>query len=134
MRPRYRPRTSPRARPTTRRSASRAANSEWRIANGGIDYSPLAIRLVFESMSIEHQEDTKAGLTVWLERIVRARLVLGASAVVFFALVLMGVLTYPQAVIGFLIVAAPPPPAFTRAHAGGTPAPPHRGNALPAAS
>src|SRR5260370_25064370 len=123
MRPRYRPRTSPRARPTTRRSASRAANSEWRIANGGIDYSPLAIRLVFESMSIEHQEDTKAGLTVWLERIVRARLVLGASAVVFFALVLMGVLTYPQALIGFLVVAAAPPLRFPAAVPGDTPPP-----------
>src|SRR5260370_38516158 len=115
MRPRYRPRTSPRARPTTRRSASRAANSEWRIANGGIDYSPLAIRLVFESMSIEHQEDTKAGLTVWLARIVRARLVLGTSAVAFFALVLMGVLTYPQPVIGVLTLRAARPPLFPRA-------------------
>ncbi len=83
-------------------------------------------------MSIEHQEDTKAGLTVWLERIVRARLVLGASAVVFFALVLMGVLTYPQAVIGFIIVAAAALLDFTGADAVDTPAPSHEGKALAA--
>jgi len=66
-------------------------------------------------MTIDDQQRAKDGLTIWLDRIVRARLVLVAAALVFVALIVMGVLSYPQAAIGFIIVAAAALIDFTQA-------------------
>src|ERR1700741_4129451 len=52
----------------------------------------------------------------WLVRLKRARLVLGAAALVFLALEVAGLLSGLQALVGFLIVAAASLIDFTGAH------------------
>jgi two-component system, OmpR family, phosphate regulon sensor histidine kinase PhoR len=83
-------------------------------------------------MTIDDQQRAKYGLTIWLDRIVRARLVLVAAALVFAALIVMGVLSYPQAAIGFIIVAAAAVIDFTQADDVGTAASSHEGKLLAA--
>ncbi|HZW72110.1 MAG TPA: histidine kinase dimerization/phospho-acceptor domain-containing protein, partial [Caldimonas sp.] len=57
-------------------------------------------------MALEDQRRTFDGPVSWLVRLKRARLVLGAAALVFLALDVMGVLSLLQASVGFVIVAA----------------------------
>src|SRR5690349_3033822 len=83
-------------------------------------------------MALEDQQRTIEGPASWLGRLRRARLVLAAAALVFVALVVMGVLSVLQASAGFLIVAAASLIDFTTAEDHVAPAPSREGTPLAA--
>jgi two-component system, OmpR family, phosphate regulon sensor histidine kinase PhoR len=83
-------------------------------------------------MALEDQRRTYDGPTSWLGRLKRARLVLAASILVFFALDLMGVLSLLQASLGFVIVAAASLIDFTNVDGHDAAAASHEGKPLAA--
>ena len=83
-------------------------------------------------MTLEDQRRTYEGPVSWPDRLKRARYVLAATALVFLALDVMGILSVMQASIGFLIVAAASLIDFTTVEDHVPAAPSHEGKPLAA--
>ena len=83
-------------------------------------------------MTIDDQRRTLDEPLTWLVRLKRARLVLGAAALVFLGLEVVGVLSAIQAAVGFLIVAAASLIDFTGADNHPVRIPSHESKALAA--
>src|SRR5712675_1634323 len=83
-------------------------------------------------MTLEDQRRTYEGPVSWPDRLKRARYVLAATALVFLALDVMGILSVVQASVGFLIVAAASLIDFTTVEDPVPAAPSHEGKPLAA--
>jgi two-component system phosphate regulon sensor histidine kinase PhoR len=83
-------------------------------------------------MTLEDQQRTYDEPVSWLDRLKRARYVLAATALVFLALDVMEILSWVQASIGFLIVAAASLIDFTTAEDHVVAVPSHEGKPLAA--
>src|SRR4030088_759199 len=83
-------------------------------------------------MTLEDQRRTYEGPVSWPDRLKRARYVLAATALVFLALDVMGILSLVQASVGFMIVAAASLIDFPTVEAPVPAAPSHEGKPLAA--